>query len=78
VPVTMNIAVVSGVTCGLIEVYRRSECRRVNTCLRFEVPAAVTVRITVVCDVTSCGLVEVSLSFVGTCCLHLQGSKVDS
>jgi hypothetical protein len=43
--------------------------------VRFEVLTAVTMKITVVCNVTSCILLDIYNHFGGTFCLDLEGRK---
>jgi hypothetical protein len=53
--------------------YRNTHC----VLVRFHVLMAVSMKMTVFCDVAPCSLVEVYWSFRGSCCLHHQGDHPD-
>jgi hypothetical protein len=46
-------------------------------CVEFEVPMALTVRSTILWDVTPCILVEIHRRLGGKYCLHPQGRRVN-
>jgi hypothetical protein len=48
-----------------------------NRSVRSRILTAVTMKPVVLCNVTSCGLVEVYLRFGGTCCFHPLGQIPD-
>jgi hypothetical protein len=46
-------------------------------CVEFEVVTAVVIEKSVFWDIKLCGPLKVSHCFGGTCCLHLQGRRIN-
>jgi hypothetical protein len=78
VKISLWLVIRNVLNCGLSEECSGNQtiCTRITR--RCEVLTAATVRITASRDEAACSAVDIYQNFGGTCCLHLQGLKMEA